>query len=203
MNYTNRPLDVETTIAIATQLLLIQKGFFLMTDMGRVYFEGFVERNALNPSEVMRWEDSRKSDNPEIRNEIADYYLHIGIHPEASSDYIRVVVAEAVMTVKFMKMMGYKVDRSYVDASVLSYVYEVERNPEKFLSNIEKEFTEIHYRLRPNKTAIELNHYMMKERIRQAYYVQKRADEAFIAKAGDSQFARDVLALTYLLRMSA
>ena len=204
MNYTNRPLDIPTAVEYVTNMLLLQRGFFIMTDMGRIGIEGIIEKDPVNPVQVHRWKCSTTTEWKHFHhNEICDYYVQIGVHPNASYEYIRLLSIQAIMAVKLYHAVRYHVIQPYIDAATLSFIWENERDPEFYISRMEHEFVTLHYALKPNKIGVELSHYMMRERISKARSLIDKAEKQFIAKAGDSQFNCDILALIYDLRMSA
>ena len=202
MNYTNSPLDIPTAVEYVTNMLYVQRGFFIMTDMGRIGIEGVTEQDPVNPVSICKWKTKANSEwKSANHNETCDYYIRIGIHPNASYNYLKVLAVQALIMTKFYHAMRYHVIQSYIDAAGLSFIYENERDPEMFISAIEQEFVSLHYALKPNKIGIELSHYMMRERKTKALMLLNDCRKQFIAKPGDSQFGFDTLALIYDLRM--
>ena len=176
-----------------------------MTDMGRIAIEGVIETDPVHPISLRNWKSNDLTSNwkSSQHNEIADYYVQIGIHPNASMDYIHLLSIAALMHVKLYYAVHYHVTYAYIDAAVLSYINETERDPELYISNMQKEFMNLHYMLRPNKLGIELAHYMMKERIAKAVQLTDKVEKQFYAKSGDSYFNFLTLALIYDLRMAS
>lgn len=201
MNYTNRPLDIPTAVEYITNMLYIQRGFFIMTDMGRIGIEGIYERDPVDPVSIHKWKDDIKSEwKYEMHNELADLYIQIGVHPKASDSYMKILAMQAVMMAKFYYALRCT-PQDYIDASVLAFIYENEREPEMFLSAIEQEFVNIHL-LQINRVASSLAHQMVENRIRIAIELLDRSSNKYISRMDEGEFNHSLLSLIYSLRMS-
>ena len=203
MNYSNRPLDIPTAVEYISNMLYLKKGFFVMTDMGRIAIEGVLETDPVNPVSIHKWESSIKTEwRIKNHNEMCDYYVQIGIHPDASYEYLYMLSIQAVMAVKLYHAVHYHVIQQYIDALTFSFVQENERDPEFFISRIEKEFMDIHCVLKPNKMSVELAHYMIRDRLAKAVALLNSANNKYISRVEESAFNRDMLAIIYDLRMT-
>ena len=155
MNYTNRPLDGETAIEYIANMLCLHRGFFIMTDMGRIGIEGVLEKDPLNPIAVVPW--NNKADHIWAKmqhNDIADYYVTVGINQNASLDYLNILAAYIIAYIKYYDRLHAKPYDKLLDAAVFAHIMSIENIPTAFINKIIDEYINIHYTLKPT------NHYM-------------------------------------------
>lgn len=194
MNYTNRALDSETAVEYMSNMLALRRGFYIMTDDGRIAVEGTVEKDPLKPVLVVPWENRPDTEwCINQHNEVADWYISIGINPNASFDYIRILAAYAIAEVRYTNKIKRKISDRLLDATVLGYIMGVEKTPSTFIKERMQEYTDIHYTLKPNTVETSHVNYILNERLRNAATLLSRVSPGYRITVFEIAYTYDTL----------